>query len=96
MHGNPAKTRQSGPTLRRHDHALDPLALFRLDGKVAVVTGASSGLGDRFARVLDAVGARVVIAARRADRLEALAAELTDARRRARRPRRCRRTASAS
>jgi NAD(P)-dependent dehydrogenase (short-subunit alcohol dehydrogenase family) len=58
---------------------LDPLAPFRLDGKVAVVTGASSGLGDRFARVLDAVGARVVIAARRADRLEALAAELTDA-----------------
>lgn len=59
--------------------ALDPLTLFRLDGKVAVVTGASSGLGDRFARVLDAVGARVVIAARRADRLEALAADLTDA-----------------
>ena len=43
-----------------------------------MVTGASSGLGDRFARVLDAVGARVVIAARRADRLEALAADLTD------------------
>ena len=41
-------------------HALDPLALFRLDGKVAIVTGASSGLGDRFARVLDAVGAQVV------------------------------------
>jgi NAD(P)-dependent dehydrogenase (short-subunit alcohol dehydrogenase family) len=58
---------------------LDPLSLFRLDGKVAVVTGASSGLGDRFARVLDAVGARVVIAARRADRLEALAGDLTDA-----------------
>jgi NAD(P)-dependent dehydrogenase (short-subunit alcohol dehydrogenase family) len=58
---------------------LDPIAPFRLDGKVAVVTGASSGLGDRFARVLDAVGARVVIAARRADRLEALAADLTDA-----------------
>jgi hypothetical protein len=58
--------------------SLDPLALFRLDGKVAVVTGASSGLGDRFARVLDAVGARVVIAARRADRLEALAKDLHD------------------
>lgn len=58
--------------------ALDPLALFRLGGKVAIVTGASSGLGARFARVLDAVGARVVIAARRADRLAALAADLTD------------------
>lgn len=59
--------------------ALDPLALFRLDGKVAIVTGASSGLGDRFARVLDAAGARVVIAARRAERLAALAEDLTDA-----------------
>ena len=57
--------------------ALDPLTPFRLDGKVALVTGASSGLGDRFARVLDAVGARVVVTARRADRLEALAASLT-------------------
>jgi NAD(P)-dependent dehydrogenase (short-subunit alcohol dehydrogenase family) len=59
--------------------ALDPAAAFRLDGKVAIVTGASSGLGARFARVLDAVGARVVLAARRAERLEQLALELTDA-----------------
>ncbi len=55
---------------------LDPLTPFRLDGRVAVVTGASSGLGERFARVLDAVGARVVVTARRADRLEALAATM--------------------
>ncbi len=58
---------------------LDPLAPFRLDDKVAIVTGASAGLGARFARVLDAAGARVVIAARRVDRLEELASELRDA-----------------
>ncbi len=57
---------------------MDPLAPFRLDGQVALVTGASSGLGARFARVLDAVGARVAITARRADRLETLASELSD------------------
>ena len=52
-----------------------PEALFRLDERVAIVTGASSGLGERFARVLAAAGASVVIAARRVDRLEAVADE---------------------
>ena len=54
----------------------NPLDLFRLDGRTVVVTGASSGLGDRFARVVHAVGADVVVAARRVERLDALAADL--------------------
>ena len=55
---------------------VDPFVPFRLDDRVVIVTGASSGLGQRFAHVLHAAGATVVVAARRADRLEALAAEL--------------------
>jgi hypothetical protein len=49
---------------------------FRLDDRVAIVTGASSGLGAQFARVLAGAGARVVVAARRRDRLDALVGEL--------------------
>ena len=47
-----------------------------LTGRVALVTGASSGLGARFAQVLAAQGAAVVLAARRLDRLEALADQI--------------------
>jgi NAD(P)-dependent dehydrogenase (short-subunit alcohol dehydrogenase family) len=60
--------------------SLDPFSPFRLDGKVVVVTGASSGLGARFARVLHAAGAHVVVAARRVDRLDELATSLGRAR----------------
>ena len=49
---------------------------FHLEGEVALVTGASSGLGRRFALTLARAGARVAIAARRIARLEELAAEI--------------------
>src|SRR4051794_10279472 len=61
------------------DVPIDLFGAFRLDGRVAVVTGASSGLGERFARVLSAAGASVVVVARRRERLEALAAQLPSA-----------------
>lgn len=50
-----------------------------LAGRTALVTGASSGLGAHFARTLSAAGAKVALAARRVDRLEALATEIRDA-----------------
>ena len=51
---------------------LDPYTPFRVDGKAVIVTGASSGLGHRFAKVLTAAGADVVASGRRADRLAEL------------------------
>ena len=52
---------------------------FRLDGRVALVTGASGALGAEFARTLAGAGARVVLAARRVDAMRALADSLSDA-----------------
>ena len=47
-----------------------------ISGKVVVITGASSGLGEATARHLSQLGAKVVLAARRKDRLEQLVGEL--------------------
>lgn len=55
---------------------MDPLKQFRLDGRVAIVTGASSGIGVALAEGLAATGARVALAARRADRTKALAEKI--------------------
>jgi len=52
---------------------------FRLDGKTALVTGASAGLGSHFAQVLAAAGAQVILAARRAEALAARVEEMTSA-----------------
>ncbi|HUI69761.1 MAG TPA: SDR family oxidoreductase [Spirochaetia bacterium] len=48
-----------------------------IEGKIVVITGASSGLGEATARLLSAQGARVVLGARRVDRIKALAEELS-------------------
>ncbi|WP_411840474.1 SDR family NAD(P)-dependent oxidoreductase [Paracoccus sp. ME4] len=55
------------------------MTLFRLDGRTALVTGASGALGAEFARALAGAGARVVLAARRVDAMRALADSLPHA-----------------
>ena len=53
--------------------------LFDLSGRVALITGASAGLGQHFAKTLARAGAAVVVAARRRDRLTALTEEISAA-----------------
>jgi NAD(P)-dependent dehydrogenase (short-subunit alcohol dehydrogenase family) len=55
---------------------MNALDRFRLDGRVAIVTGASSGLGEGIARALAGAGARVAVVARRYERLAKLAGDL--------------------
>jgi len=58
-----------------HTEAIMGLSI-NLEGKVALVTGASSGLGTRFANVLASAGAKVILASRRVERLKELRASI--------------------
>ncbi|MEO9461943.1 MAG: SDR family oxidoreductase [Marinomonas sp.] len=55
------------------------MALGNLDGRTALITGASSGFGEHWAQLMAGSGARVALAARRKDRLDALANSIGDA-----------------
>lgn len=54
----------------------DQMNLFDLTGKVALITGATSGIGSQQARALSKAGAKVILSGRRQERLESLCAEL--------------------
>src|SRR5688500_14296073 len=62
---------------RTDEHDGSALARFSLRDKTVILTGASSGLGAQFARALGEAGASLMLAARRDDRLRALAGELS-------------------
>ena len=58
---------------------VDFFSRFHLDGKRALITGASSGFGAHFAQLLSAAGAEVILAARRTDKLSELQHSLLSA-----------------
>src|SRR5262245_63175592 len=66
------KSRARCTAWERHEATMSAAQMFDLKGRVALVTGASSGLGVRFAEVLAVQGAAVALVARRTDRLAAL------------------------
>src|SRR5260370_86639 len=65
----------SGP----NEGLMTAAGIFNITGRIALVTGASSGLGVRFAEVLAGAGAAVALVARRADRLAAVKARIEQA-----------------
>src|SRR6059058_1575415 len=72
----PARVRRANERANRFQRGLSVAYSIDLSGRVAFVTGASSGLGAQFARVLARSGAAVVLAARRIEKLKDLRAQI--------------------